>query len=76
MIEVMVEKCRPGDVILFDRRPELCAAGPWSALACIISRSFVCDDGDDQVRSVDNGKFDHCGKHLFEYCCFILLART
>lgn len=59
--DIMVEKCRPGDVILFDRRPELCAAGPWAALACIINRALLCDDGDNQVRSVDNGKFDHCG---------------
>lgn len=59
--DIMVEKCRPGDVILFDRRPELCVAGPWAALACLVSRALLCDDGDDAVRSVDHGKFDHCG---------------
>ncbi|CAB9499868.1 expressed unknown protein [Seminavis robusta] len=59
--DLMVEKCRPGDVILFDRRPELCASGPWAALSCIVARALLCDDGDEQVRSVDHGKFDHCG---------------
>lgn len=60
--DIMVEKCKPGDVILFDRRPELCAAGPWSALSCVIGRWLLCDEGDDQARSVDSGKFDHCGE--------------
>ena len=60
--DIMVEKCRPGDIILFDRRPELCSAGPWAAVACMIGRALLCDDGDEQVRSVDNGKFDHCGR--------------
>jgi hypothetical protein len=60
--DIMVEKCKPGDVILFDRRCELCAAGPGAALACVIGRRLLCDDGDDQVRSVDHGRFDHCGK--------------
>jgi hypothetical protein len=31
-------------VILFDRRPELCAAGPWAALSCIVARWLLCDD--------------------------------
>lgn len=59
--DIMIEKCRPGDVILFDRRPQLCAAGPWAALACLFGRALLCDDGDNQARSVDHGKFDHVG---------------
>jgi hypothetical protein len=62
--DLMVEKCRPGDVILFDRRPELCAAGPWAALSCLLNRALLCNDGENAVRSVDTGKFDHCGKSL------------
>jgi len=61
--DIMVEKCRPGDVILFDRRPQLCAAGPWAALSCLVGRALLCNDGEDQARSVDHGKFDHAGTY-------------
>jgi hypothetical protein len=61
--DLMIERCRPGDVLLFDRRWETCATGPFAALACILSRSFLCDD--DNMKSVEFGKFDHCGKLFF-----------
>merc|ERR1712176_1251090 len=56
----MVEKCLPGDVILFDRRCDRCAAGPLAALSCLMNRCLLCDD-ENEVRAVETGKFDHCG---------------
>jgi hypothetical protein len=55
----LLSKCRAGDVIVFDRRCEKCAAGPWAALACILQKR--CLTGIDSVRSVDHGAFDHIG---------------
>ena len=61
--DLLVEKCRPGDVLIFDRRWEKCAAGPMAALSCVLARSLLCNDQDPtQIRSVEVGKFDHCGK--------------
>jgi hypothetical protein len=59
--DLLIEKIQPGDVILFDRRCEKCAAGPWAALACLAGRTFLCDDSKYSVRSVDTGRFDHIG---------------
>eukprot|EP00546_Thalassionema_frauenfeldii_P004750 CAMPEP_0178922808 /NCGR_PEP_ID=MMETSP0786-20121207/16364_1 /TAXON_ID=186022 /ORGANISM="Thalassionema frauenfeldii, Strain CCMP 1798" /LENGTH=292 /DNA_ID=CAMNT_0020597223 /DNA_START=167 /DNA_END=1048 /DNA_ORIENTATION=+ len=60
--DLLVEKCKAGDVLLFDRRWEKCAAGPLSALACLMGRAVLCNDTDPmQTRSVEVGKFDHCG---------------
>jgi len=56
----LLEKCRAGDVILFDRRCEKCAAGPWAATACLAQRRFLCDENRG-ARSVGTGKFDHIG---------------
>lgn len=58
--DIMIERCRPGDVLLFDRRWETCASGPLAALVCILGRTFLCTD--DPNKSVQEGKFDHCGK--------------
>ena len=60
--DLLIEKAQPGDVILFDRRCEKCAAGPWAALACLTSRYFLCDDSKTSVRMADAGKFDHIGE--------------
>lgn len=57
--DLMVEKCRPGDVLLFDRRPQKCASGPGAALSCLAARAMLCDES-DRTRSVDTGMFDHC----------------
>lgn len=57
--DLMIERCRPGDVLLFDRRWEHCAAGPLAALVCVLGRSFLCFD--DNSKSMAEGKFDHCG---------------
>jgi hypothetical protein len=58
--DLMVEKCQPGDVILFDRRCERCAAGPLAALSCWMGRSLLCKD-DGKMRAVQAGAYDHCG---------------
>ena len=68
--DFLIEKCRPGDVLLFDRRWETCASGPWAALACIVAKTFLCHHYDDhhRLRSNNNniniateGQFDHMG---------------
>lgn len=58
----LLEKCQPGDVILFDRRCEKCAAGPWAATACLAQRRFLCDEKRG-ARTVDTGRFDHIGTY-------------
>jgi hypothetical protein len=57
--DLMLERCRPGDILLFDRRWETCATGPFAALACILARYFLCEE--DDMKSFETGKFDHCG---------------
>lgn len=59
--DMMIERCRPGDVLLFDRRWEHCAAGPLAALVCILGRMFLCKEDHNKVYS--EGKFDHCGTY-------------
>lgn len=59
--DLMVEKCKPGDVLLFDRRCEKCAAGPAAALSCLLGRALLCKEEKGQTRSVDSGAYDHCG---------------
>mmetsp|Transcript_2880 Transcript_2880/g.6448 ORF Transcript_2880/g.6448 Transcript_2880/m.6448 type:complete len:318 (+) Transcript_2880:269-1222(+) len=58
--DLMVEKCQPGDVILFDRRCESCASGPAAALGCLLGKTFLCDE-EDGTRSVEKGSYEHCG---------------
>lgn len=60
--DLLVEKCRPGDVLLFDRRWDKCAAGPLAALSCLLARNILCKNDDTQTRSIEVGKFDHCGE--------------
>ena len=57
--QIIDDRCQPGDVVLFDRRCETCAASPWAALACLVSKSLLCDE--QAVRTVSEGRFDHMG---------------
>lgn len=59
--DFLIEKCRPGDVLLFDRRWETCASGPLAALACLATKAFLTGGESGVSRSVDNGNFDHIG---------------
>jgi hypothetical protein len=54
-------KMQAGDVLLFDRTCHRCAAGPWAALACLMAKTFLCDD-QAMNRSVEHGKYDHVGE--------------
>lgn len=57
----MVEKCEPGDVILFDRRCDKCASGAAAAMACLLGKTLLCNE-EDGTRSVENGSYEHCGE--------------
>jgi hypothetical protein len=61
----LISICRPGDVLVFDRRCEKCAAGPWSALACLVQRYCIAgsnmNSGQNNTRSYQGGAFDHIG---------------
>lgn len=62
--DLLLEKCRPGDVVLFDRRCDRCAAGPGAAASCLVGRASLCDgDGGDvdRRRSLSTGVYDHVG---------------
>ena len=71
--DLMIEKCQPGDIILFDRRCYKCAAGPSAALSCILGKQFLCDDDSSSSSSskhnkngknrkiADIGKVEHVG---------------
>merc|ERR1719410_2000642 len=56
--DMMVSKCLPGDIILFDRRCHKCCAGPLSVVSCVIGRGLLCSDEMDMVEA---GKYDHVG---------------
>ncbi|KAL9185856.1 hypothetical protein ACHAXT_003633 [Thalassiosira profunda] len=58
--DLMVEKCQPGDVILFDRRCECCASGASAAMACLLGKAILCEE-EDGTRSVEQGSYEHCG---------------
>lgn len=59
--DLMVEKCQPGDIILFDRRCYKCATGPLAAFSCTLGKTFLCDEGKSAKKMVDIGKFEHVG---------------
>lgn len=63
--DLMIEKCQPGDVILFDRRCYKCASSPLAAFSCLLSKAFLCDNGsnssDKSSRKIVDGTFDHVG---------------
>ena len=58
---LLVEKCQPGDVILFDRHCHKCASGQVAALSCWVGLSLLCEN-DGKMRSVEAGAYDHCGE--------------
>jgi hypothetical protein len=58
--DIMIERCRPGDVLVFDRRWETCASGPFAAFCCILGRAFLCSNDPNKAVHPE-GKFDHCG---------------
>lgn len=60
--DLMIEKCKPGDVILFDRRCHKCASGPLAAFSCVLGKTFLCDDDKKKgVKRVETGAFEHAG---------------
>jgi hypothetical protein len=60
----MVEKCQPGDVVLFDRRCDACASGPIAAFGCVLGKAFLCEE-EDGTRTVEEGRYEHCGEVFF-----------
>ena len=68
--ELLVEKCQPGDVILFDRRCDCCASGAAAAMGCILGKTFLCDE-DDGTRSVERGSYEHCGEWYSSFCALL-----
>lgn len=60
--DLMVEKCQPGDVLLFDRKCDTCASSPLAALACWLSKQVLCDNDKHYTgKTVDTGSYEHCG---------------
>eukprot|EP00551_Chaetoceros_affinis_P010045 CAMPEP_0203670900 /NCGR_PEP_ID=MMETSP0090-20130426/6859_1 /ASSEMBLY_ACC=CAM_ASM_001088 /TAXON_ID=426623 /ORGANISM="Chaetoceros affinis, Strain CCMP159" /LENGTH=325 /DNA_ID=CAMNT_0050535877 /DNA_START=74 /DNA_END=1051 /DNA_ORIENTATION=- len=68
--DLMVEKCQPGDIVLFDRRCHKCAAGPMAAFSCLLGKQFLCDTNNTKSnghrngtsrKMVDIGQFEHVG---------------
>jgi len=62
--DLMIEKCQPGDVVLFDRRCHKCAAGPATAFSCIVGKAILCNDrerGRTSMKRSDNESFEHIG---------------
>jgi len=57
--ELMIEKCKPGDILLFDRRCYKCAAGPLAAFSCLMAKSFLCE-GEGRNKNPISG-FEHVG---------------
>ena len=64
--DLMIEKCKPGDVVLFERRCHMCAAGPLAAFACIVGKQFLCGDvgGKRSNRLSDIGTFEHAVRSI------------
>mmetsp|Transcript_1263 Transcript_1263/g.1927 ORF Transcript_1263/g.1927 Transcript_1263/m.1927 type:complete len:306 (-) Transcript_1263:69-986(-) len=60
--DLLIEKCQPGDIIIFDRRCQKCAASPVAAFSCLLGKTFLCDDDKKKgIKKVDIGSFEHCG---------------
>jgi hypothetical protein len=59
----IIQSIKPGDVIVFDRRCETCAAGPLSALNCILSKHLLCypNNGTGVSTLTEGSSFDHVG---------------
>ena len=61
--DIMIDKCLPGDVVLFDRRCYKCAASPLAALSCTINKKALCNitSSMNYHRAVEAGNYDHVG---------------
>lgn len=62
--DLLIEKCQPGDVVIFDRRCDRCASGPLAALSCMVGRSLLCHSSHHKRnadRAVETGDYDHVG---------------
>ena len=61
--ERIIEKIHPGDIILFDRRCDKCAAGALSALHCMASKRLLCrpDTPSASTLATHGSSFDHVG---------------
>jgi len=59
--DLLIEKCQPGDVVVFDRRCDRCAAGPLAALSCIVGRNLLSKSDHSGERAVETGVYDHVG---------------
>ncbi len=59
----IIQRIKPGDVIVFDRRCETSVAGPLSALNCILSKRFLCypNNGTDASSLTEGSSFNHVG---------------
>ena len=56
--DLLVEKCKAGDVILFDRRCHKCANGPIAAFNCVLGKALLCNE---KSKTTDIGNFEHAG---------------
>ena len=60
--DLLIEKCQPGDIVVFDRRCVSCAAGPLAALSCMVGRNLLCKGAAaKRDRAVEIGDYDHVG---------------
>lgn len=56
----LIENIKPGDVIVFDRRCEMCASGPLSFLNCLLTKRYLCYPNNGTSASIIEGSsFDH-----------------
>jgi hypothetical protein len=64
---IISEKIQAGDILLFDRRCERCAASPWAALACFVSKnclavpSNIMGDNHGAAAAAALNRYDHVG---------------
>lgn len=59
--DIMIDKCLPGDIVIFDRRCYKCAAGPLAALSCMINKKALCNIESSSNRAVEAGEYDQVG---------------
>jgi len=56
--DLLIEKCKVGDIILFDRRCHKCANGPLAAFNCVLGKALLCSE---KSKTADIGHFEHAG---------------
>jgi lysozyme family protein len=59
--EIMIDKIQPGDVLIFDRKCDKCAAGPLAAAACILSKAALCGQSNHAFSDNSSTQLDHVG---------------